>query len=96
MADLENANNEKVPAKVEEKKSSKPAKVKKDKPGFFKRIGNYFRSLRSETKKIVWCPWDQVRKNTAVVVVVIVAAAVLVGVLDYAFSQGLILLGNLF
>ena len=95
MADTENKKNTALPEKAESKKPVKAAK-KKDKPGFFQRVGNYFRSLKSEIKKIVWSPWDQVRKNTLGVVVVIVAVAIVVGVLDYAFSQAMISLGSLF
>ena len=77
---------------MEEMNKKAPAKEKKS---IFSRIGHFFRSYKSETKKIVWCPWNQVRKNTLVVVVVIVASAAVVGVLDYAFTQGLISLGAL-
>ena len=96
MADLENKNTNasEKPAKAE-KAAKAEKKPKKDKVGFFKRIANAFRSLKSEVKKIVWSPWNQVRKNTLVVVVVIVASAAVIGVLDYAFSQGLIALGAL-
>ena len=100
MAENEKKVAETAQASVAEKKTDAPApkaekKPKKDKVGFFKRIANAFRSLKSEVKKIVWSPWNQVRKNTLVVVVVIVASAAVVGVLDYAFSQGLIALGAL-
>ena len=60
------------------------------------KVGKFFRSLKSEVKKVVWLPWDQVRKNTIVVVIVVIAVAVVIGVLDYAFSQGIINLGKLF
>ena len=96
MADLENKNTN---ASEKPEKAEKAAKVekkpKKDKVKFSERIKASFRSLKSEVKKIVWSPWNQVRKNTLVVVVVIVASAAVVGVLDYAFTQGLISLGAL-
>ena len=60
------------------------------------KVGKFFRSLRSEVKKVVWLPWDQVRKNTIVVIIVVVIVAVVIGLLDLAFSQGIINLGNLF
>ena len=60
------------------------------------KVGKFFRSLKSEVKKVVWLPWDQVRKNTIVVIIVVVLVAVVIGVLDYAFSQGIINLGKLF
>ena len=60
------------------------------------KVGKFFRSLKSEVKKVVWLPWDQVRKNTVVVIIVVVAVSVVIGVLDWAFSQGIINLGKLF
>ena len=90
MADLENKN-----TKATEKTDKVEKKPKKEKVKLSERIATAFRSYKSEVKKIVWCPWNQVRKNTLVVVVVIVASAAVVGVLDYAFSQGLIALGAL-
>ncbi len=59
------------------------------------KVGKYFRSLKSEYKKIVWSPWNQVRKNTIVVIVVVVAVALLIGIADYIFSNGIRSLGNL-
>ena len=100
MADNEKKVAETAQASVAETKTDAPApkaekKPKKDKVKFSERIKASFRSLKSEVKKIVWSPWNQVRKNTLVVVVVIVASAAVIGVLDYAFSQGLIALGAL-
>ena len=60
------------------------------------KVGKFFRSLKSETKKVVWLPWDQVRKNSIVVIVVVVILAIVIGVLDFVFSQGIITLGTLF
>ena len=96
MADLENKNTNasEKPAKVE-KAPKAEKKPKKDKVKLSTRIATAFRSYKSEVKKIVWSPWNQVRKNTLVVVVVIVASAAAVGVLDYVFTHGLIALGGL-
>ena len=90
MADLENKN-----TKATEKAEKVEKKPKKEKVKLSTRIVTAFRGYKSEVKKIVWCPWNQVRKNTLVVVVVIVASAAVVGVLDYVFTQGLIALGAL-
>ena len=60
------------------------------------KVGKFFRSLKSETKKVVWLPWDQVRKNSIVVIIVVVIFAIVIGLLDFAFSQGIINLGTLF
>ena len=60
------------------------------------KVAKLFRGLKSEMKKIVWTPWNQVRKNTLVVLVVIISAAILIGLLDFLFSKGIFTLGKLF
>ena len=66
---------------AEEKKNSAPVKavtaVKKDdtKPGFFKRVGKWFREMRSELKKVVWPTRKQLVNNTVVSVVVMLISA---------------------
>ena len=74
-----------------EAKAPKPEKEKKK--GKFR---EWWRGVRSETKKIVWPTWKQVLKNTGVVLVVIIAFAVMIGVLDVAFNSGIKALMNLF
>jgi preprotein translocase SecE subunit len=49
----------------------------------------------SEIKKIVWCPWKQVRKNSLVVLAVVIACAIVICALDIAFSKALLGLGTL-
>ena len=71
--------------------SAKPAKEKKK--GNFKET---WRGFKSETKKIVWPTWKQILKNTLVVLVIVIACAIVIGVLDYAFSGGIRALVNLF
>lgn len=60
------------------------------------KVAKLWRGLKSELKKIVWTPWNQVRKNTLVVLVIIIAAAILIGVLDLLFSKGILALGKIF
>ena len=67
---------------AEEKKiNAAPAKavtaVKKDdaKPGFFKRVGKWFREMKSELKKVVWPTRKQLINNTVVSVVVMLISA---------------------
>ncbi len=52
--------------------------VKKDdsKPGFFKRIGKWFRDMKSELKKVVWPSRKALVNNTLISVVAILASAV--------------------
>ena len=74
-----------------EAKSQKPAKAKKK-----GRLKEAWRGFKSEVKKIVWPSWKQVWKNTLVVLVVVVICAIAIGLLDFAFSQGIIGLTKLF
>jgi len=65
----------------EKKTSAAPVKavtaVKKDdaKPGFFKRVGKWFREMRSELKKVIWPTRKQLLNNTVVSVVVMLVSA---------------------
>ena len=73
---------------------NKPAKpVKEKKKG---KLKDAWKGFRSETKKIVWPTWKQILKNTFVVLVIVIACAIVIGVLDYAFSGGIRALVNLF
>ena len=58
---------------------------------FFK----FFRGYKSELKKIVWCPADQLRKSSIVVIAGIVICAVVIALLDMGFSKGLLGLSSL-
>ena len=60
------------------------------------KVGKFFRALKSEMKKIVWFSWKDTRKSSIVVIVAVVIIALVIGVLDYAFSNGIKLLYNLF
>ena len=60
------------------------------------KVGTFFRSIKSEFKKIVWSPWNQVRKNTIVVLVVVVSLAVVIGIADLIFMEGIRALAVLF
>lgn len=79
--------NQKTPKAVE-----KTAKAKKP---FGEKIAHFFRSYKSEVKKIVWCPWKQVRKNSFVVLVTVIAFAAVICLLDVALFQGITKLGAL-
>ena len=62
---------------------------------FRAKIPGWWKGLKSECGKITWCPKDKLKKNTLVVVVIILAIAIAIGVLDFVFSRGMILLGDL-
>ena len=60
------------------------------------KIPSWWKGLKSECGKITWCPKEKLKKNTFVVVVIILVIAIAIGVLDFVFSRGMILLGELF
>ena len=62
--------------------------VKKDdaKLGFFKRVGKWFREMKSELKKVVWPTRKQLFNNTLVSVVVMVASAIVLWGFDMLAS----------
>ncbi len=67
----------------EKKTNSAPVKavtaVKKEevKPGFFKRVGKWFREMKSELKKVIWPTGKTLFNNTAISVGVMLVSAVL-------------------
>ena len=71
--------------------SAKPAK--ENKKG---KIKEFWKGFKSETKKIVWPTWKQVFKNTGIVLVIVIICAIVVGALDYAFSEGIRALASFF
>ncbi len=67
-----------------------------EKVPFALRGKRFFRSCKSEGKKVVWTPWKTVRKSTLVVIIVIVVCAIVIGLLDWVFSRGFNALAGLF
>ena len=69
---------------AEKKTKAAPTKavtaVKTDdtKPGFFQRIGKWFREMKSELKKVIWPTRQQLTKNSLISVGVMVVAAVVI------------------
>ena len=59
-------------------------------------IAKYLRVLKSESKKIVWFPWDQTKKNSIVVLIVLVACAAAICLLDFALNKGFLAFIGLF
>ena len=77
----------------EKKTNSAPVKavtaVKKDentKPNIFKRIGKWFREMRSELKKVIWPTSKQLTNNTIISVCVILVSALGLWVFDLVAS----------
>lgn len=83
--------------KTEIRKSPKEEKPqKKDTPSVWQRIGTWFRSIKSECKKISWASWKSVRSNTIIVLVCVIIFSAVLGLLDYCFSSAIIGLSRIF
>lgn len=90
MGDMEKNPRE---TKEAEKKASKKASGK---PSFGKRVGSYFRGLKSELGKIVWFSREQTFRSSVLVLVLLVVCGLCIGALDFGFHKGLTALANLF
>ena len=60
------------------------------------KVGKFFRALKSEMGKIVWFSWNDTRKNSIIVIVAVVIIAAVIGLLDFAFKNGVDILYKLF
>lgn len=80
-----------------EKKTENEKKVKSsDKPSLFSRIAAWFRSLRSEAKKISWASASSVRKNTIIVIISVVVICIAIGIIDVLLTNGIVGLSRIF
>lgn len=68
---------------------------KQKKPGFFAKLGKFFKDLKSEFKKITWSNVKTTTKNFGIVLVVLIIFAVVIGLFDWGLTELLKLLGNL-
>lgn len=92
------------PKKADSKKAAKNdvtstkklAKEKKNKkPGFFARVKNYFASVRSEMKRVVWPTKQELINYTVAVCASLIVVGVVIAVLDALIGQGLVLFSGL-
>ena len=86
------AENEKKTA-PEAAKEIKPAKA--DKPSLWSRLTAWFRSVKSECKKVSWASWKTVRSSSVIVIVCVLIISAIIGVLDYCFSGAIVGLSRL-
>ncbi len=54
------------------------------------------RSVKSECKKVSWFSWKNTRKATLVVIICVVALAIVIGLLDFLFGEGISVLTRIF
>ena len=96
MSEVENKTEAEVNEAVEEttakdtaaKDTKKKDKASKDrKPGLGAKIANFFKSNKSELKKISWYGKKQTLKSSGVVIVCLLAVSVAVGLLDLGLNK---------
>ena len=54
------------------------------------KVAKFFRSTKSELKKIVWPTWKQICNKTLIVIGVVVLFAILIAVLDVLFNLSIV------
>lgn len=93
MAEIEKA------AAVESKKSATDKKAESKKadkgPGFFAKLGKFFKGCGSELKKITWLNWPNTVKYTVFVLIALVVLAAVIGAFDYLCAWIINTLGGL-
>ncbi len=78
------------------KKTAKAKKKDKNKkPGFFGRIKNYFTSVRSEMKRVVWPTKKELLNYSVTVCVSLIVVGVVIALLDAGIGQALVLFSGL-
>ena len=65
-------------------------------PKYREKTFKLFRSVKSEARKVSWYSWKNTRKGTLVVIVSVVALAIVIGLLDFLFSTGIVALTKIF
>ena len=70
------------PAKAEKTKADKPKAAKEKKPGFFQRLGRFFRELKAELKKVAWPSGSDTMKKTGIVILCVIVVGVIVWIFD--------------
>ena len=79
------AENEKaVQAAKKDKKSDKNAN-----PGFFARMGKWFRDMKSELKKVQWPTKKQTVNNTLIVIACVIVVGIFIGLFDLVAQEGI-------
>ena len=56
--------------------------IEEKKPGFFKRLGRFFRELKAELKKVAWPTRADTMKKTGVVILCVIVVGVIVWIFD--------------
>ena len=82
------AENEKQAVQAKkDKKSDKNAK-----PGFFARVGKWFRDMKSELKKVQWPTRKQTINNTLIVIACVIVVGIFIALFDFVAGEAIGLL----
>ena len=84
------------PAKAEKTKADKPKAAKERKPGFFNRLGRFFRDLKAELKKVAWPSGSDTMKKTGIVVVCVIIVGIFIWLFDWLAGEIISALLDLF
>jgi len=76
-------------------KASKSSSGKPSKPNIFARLGQYFRDVRSEMKRVVWPHRPEVINSSMVVLVTLVFFVILTFTVDSLVVQALRLISQI-
>ena len=76
------AENEKAVQAKKDKKSDKNAK-----PGFFARMGKWFRDMKSELKKVQWPTRKQTINNTLIVIACVIVVGIFIALFDFVAGE---------
>lgn len=68
--------------------------MEQSKPNFFARIGNYFKEVKSELKKVVWPSFAKIKQNTLIVIIYVLIIGLVIWGLDMLFTWGMSLFIN--
>ncbi len=55
--------------------------------GFFGKIAKFFKSVKSELKKVNWPNKEEITSNTLVVIVTVIALISFIGIIDLALAN---------
>ena len=81
------AENEKAVQAKKDNKSDKNAK-----PGFFARVGKWFRDMKSELKKVQWPTRKQTINNTLIVIACVIVVGIFIALFDFIAGEAIGLL----
>ena len=66
--------------------------MEKTKVSLFGKMKNWLVEMKAELKRVVWPSFKKVRQNTVIVLIYVFLVGVVIWVLDWLFTSGMILL----